>query len=75
MSMIQVKNLKKRFGAVEVLKGVTFDVEKGEVFVIIGPSGSGKSTTLRCLNFIEEYDDGGVLEQERSWPRSTEAAS
>jgi len=59
--MIRVKDLKKRFGTVEVLKGITFDVEKGEVFVIIGPSGSGKSTILRCLNFIEEYDDGEVV--------------
>ncbi len=59
--MIQVKDLKKSFGSVEVLKGVSFDVEKGEVFVIIGPSGSGNSTVLRCLNFIEEYDDGEVI--------------
>jgi polar amino acid transport system ATP-binding protein len=59
--MIQVKDLKKSFGSVEVLKGVSFDVEKGEVFVIIGPSGSGKSTILRCLNFIEEYDGGEVI--------------
>lgn len=61
MPMIRIKDLKKRFGTVEVLKGITFDVEKGEVFVIIGPSGSGKSTILRCLNFIEEYDDGEVV--------------
>ena len=59
--MIQVKDLKKNFGSVEVLKGISFDVEKGEVFVIIGPSGSGKSTILRCLNFIEEYDGGEVI--------------
>ena len=61
MPMIAVKNLRKRFDAVEVLKGVSFDVAQGEVLVVIGPSGSGKSTMLRCLNFIEEYDDGEVL--------------
>ncbi len=61
MPMVQVKNLKKHFGEIEVLMGVSFDVEQGEVFVIIGPSGSGKSTVLRCLNFIEEYDDGEVI--------------
>ncbi len=61
MPMVQVKNLKKHFGEIEVLMGVSFDVQKGEVFVIIGPSGSGKSTVLRCVNFIEEYDDGEVI--------------
>lgn len=60
MSMISVRNLQKRFGEAQVLNGIDFDVESGEVLVVIGPSGSGKSTMLRCLNFIEEYDGGEV---------------
>ncbi len=59
--LIQVQNLRKKFGSVEVLRGISFDVERGEVLAIIGPSGSGKSTLLRCLNFLEEYDGGRVL--------------
>ena len=56
--MIEVKELKKSFGALEVLKGVTFGVDKGEVVVVLGPSGSGKSTVLRCLNLLEDYEGG-----------------
>lgn len=58
--MIQVKNLKKSFGSLQVLKGITKNVEKGEVVVIIGPSGSGKSTFLRCLNMLEDITEGEV---------------
>ena len=58
--MIEVKNLKKSFGDLHVLKGISKDIEKGEVVVIIGPSGSGKSTFLRCLNRLEEITDGEV---------------
>lgn len=58
--MIQVNNLKKSFGELEVLRGITKNIEKGEVVVIIGPSGSGKSTFLRCLNRLEEITDGEV---------------
>jgi polar amino acid transport system ATP-binding protein len=58
--MIQVKNLAKSFGSNRVLNGISFKVDRGEVMVIIGPSGSGKSTVLRCLNFLEEYDEGEV---------------
>lgn len=57
---ILARNLKKSFGAVEVLKGVSLDVAVGEVFGIIGPSGSGKSTLLRCLNSLETIDDGDL---------------
>ena len=60
MSMLDVKNLSKSFGDLEVLKDITFNVEKGEVVAIIGPSGSGKSTLLRCINQLERAD-GGVI--------------
>ena len=58
--MIEVKELKKSFGALEVLKGVSFGVEKGEVVVVLGPSGSGKSTMLRCMNLLEDYEGGEI---------------
>ncbi|WP_027416439.1 ectoine/hydroxyectoine ABC transporter ATP-binding protein EhuA [Aneurinibacillus terranovensis] len=58
--MIRCENVKKRFGDVEVLKGIDLRVEAGEVVVIIGPSGSGKSTFLRCLNYLEKIDNGMV---------------
>ena len=53
MAMLQIKNLRKRFDGPEVLKGVSLDVEKGDVVAILGPSGSGKTTLLRCINFLE----------------------
>jgi len=59
--LIQVRGLHKKFGKLEVLRGVTFEVKRGEVLAIIGPSGSGKSTLLRCLNFLEQYEAGEVL--------------
>ncbi len=59
--MIKVKNLKKNFGNLEVLKGIDFEVKQGEVISIIGPSGSGKSTFLRCLNLIE-IPTSGIIE-------------
>jgi polar amino acid transport system ATP-binding protein len=58
--MIEVDGLRKRFGAVEILRGVTLSVVRGEVAAIIGPSGSGKSTFLRCLNGLERFDAGRV---------------
>ena len=58
--MISVKNLRKNFGKLEVLKGVNVEIKKGEVVVVIGPSGSGKSTFLRCLNLLEEPTDGQI---------------
>lgn len=61
MSILEVKNLKKNFGDVEVLKGIDFTVEKGEVVAIIGSSGSGKTTLLRCLNFLETADEGQIV--------------
>ena len=58
--MIEIKNLKKSFGDLEVLKGIDLHIDEREVVVIIGPSGSGKSTLLRCINFLEEPTDGTV---------------
>ena len=58
---IHVDNLKKNFGKLKVLDGVSVDVYEGEVVVVIGPSGSGKSTFLRCLNRLEEFEDGTVI--------------
>ena len=58
--MISVDNIYKRFGSLEVLKGVSCKIEKGEKVVIIGPSGSGKSTLLRCMNLLEEPTFGEV---------------
>lgn len=59
--MIKVKNLKKRFGDIEVLKYISLEVKKGEIYGIIGHSGAGKSTLLRCLNGLETYDTGSIL--------------
>ncbi|HEX2153373.1 MAG TPA: amino acid ABC transporter ATP-binding protein [Acidimicrobiia bacterium] len=58
---IQVRNLHKRFGTLEVLKGIDFEVRSREVVCIIGPSGSGKSTLLRCVNRLEEPTSGQVI--------------
>jgi polar amino acid transport system ATP-binding protein len=58
--MIDVRNLRKSYGALEVLKEVTFGVGKGEVVVVLGPSGSGKSTMLRCINHLEDYEGGEI---------------
>jgi polar amino acid transport system ATP-binding protein len=58
--IIQITNVHKRFGNVHALKGVSLEIEKGEVVVIIGPSGSGKSTLLRCINRLEEFDAGSI---------------
>ena len=59
-AMIEVSNVVKSFGPLEVLKGVSFQVAQGEVAVIIGASGSGKSTILRCINFLEDFQGGGI---------------
>ena len=56
--MLEIKNIKKKFGSQEVLKGVDLTVNKGDVVAILGPSGSGKTTLLRCMNFLESADDG-----------------
>lgn len=60
MAIIEVSNLKKSFGTLEVLKNITFNVEKNEVVAVIGPSGSGKSTMLRSLVHLEEINGGSI---------------
>ena len=59
--MVQARDIRKAFSGVEVLKGVSLDIHKGEVVAEIGPSGSGKSTFLRCLNHLEVIDSGSVV--------------
>ncbi|MEO8541479.1 MAG: amino acid ABC transporter ATP-binding protein [bacterium] len=61
MALLQVLDLHKRFGQLEVLKGISLDVELGEVVTILGPSGSGKSTLLRCINQLEKANGGDIL--------------
>ena len=61
MPVLQVNNIRKNFGSTEVLKGVSFSLEKGQVLAIIGSSGSGKTTLLRCLNFLESADAGEIF--------------
>lgn len=58
--MIRLKNIKKSFGDLDVIKGVDLDINKGEVISIIGPSGTGKSTLLRCINCLEVADEGEI---------------
>lgn len=64
--MISVKNLTKSFGKLEVLKGISCEIEKGEKVVVIGPSGSGKSSFLRCLNFLETPTSGEIYFEGKS---------
>ena len=59
--MIRIENLYKKFGKLEVLKGIDINIEKGEIIAIIGPSGSGKSTFLRCINRLEEPTEGKIF--------------
>ena len=59
--IIKIEEIHKNFGKIEALRGVSLNVNEGEVVVIIGPSGSGKSTLLRCINRLEEYDKGSII--------------
>ena len=61
MAILEIKNIRKSFGKTEVLKDVSFSMEKGEVVSIIGSSGSGKTTLLRCINFLEKADMGQIV--------------
>ena len=65
MTVLEVKNLKKGFGSTDVLKGVSFSLQQGQVLAIIGSSGSGKTTLLRCLNFLETPDEGEIFVEGR----------
>ncbi|HIU63598.1 MAG TPA: amino acid ABC transporter ATP-binding protein [Candidatus Avacidaminococcus intestinavium] len=59
--MLDIRGLKKNFGDREILKGIDFGVDKGDVVCIIGPSGSGKSTLIRCINFLENLTEGAIV--------------
>ena len=59
--LLEIRGLHKRFGAVEILKGVDLTLQKGEVVSVIGSSGSGKTTLLRCVNLLEEFQDGDIV--------------
>lgn len=59
--MLKIKNLKKKFNGINLFEAINLEVEKGDRLVIIGPSGSGKSTLLRCMNFLEEIDEGQII--------------
>jgi polar amino acid transport system ATP-binding protein len=61
MALVEIKNLNKSFGSNHVLRGIDFTVEQGEVVCVIGPSGSGKSTLLRCVNLLEQPEEGQVI--------------
>ena len=61
MSLVEVADIRKRFGAVEVLKGISLTLEKGEIVAVIGRSGSGKSTMLRCINGLEKVQSGQII--------------
>lgn len=64
-TLLKVENLYKSFGDIEVLHNINFEINKGDIVVIIGPSGSGKSTFLRCLNFLEKPTNGKILLNEK----------
>ena len=61
MAMLEIKGIRKTFGDLEVLKDISFRVEKGDVISVLGPSGSGKTTLLRCMNFLETADEGTII--------------
>src|SRR6187402_3300128 len=61
MSLVELADIRKRFGAVEVLKGLSLTLEKGEIVAVIGRSGSGKSTMLRCINGLEKVQSGQII--------------
>lgn len=65
MCMLEIKNLSKSFGDLEVLRDINLSVQKGEVVVVIGPSGSGKSTMLRCINLLEHPSGGEIVYQDQ----------
>ncbi|WP_026523942.1 amino acid ABC transporter ATP-binding protein [Butyrivibrio sp. MB2005] len=70
MSLLKVNNIHKAFGTNEVLKGINIEVEKGDVVSVLGPSGSGKTTLLRCINFLENADEGELTFDGKTYPFS-----
>ena len=68
--MIEIRGIRKSYGAVEVLRGINLTISSGEILALIGRSGCGKTTLLRCINFLEEYDAGEImLDGELLWYR------
>ena len=67
MAVLEIRNIRKAFGDLEVLRGVDITVEKGDVTAILGPSGSGKTTLLRCINFLENADSGTMVFDNRTY--------
>ena len=65
MNVLEVRNLSKKYGNIEVIKDVSFSVKEGETLVILGPSGSGKSTVLRCINNLEKINSGNIIINEK----------
>ncbi|SCJ71582.1 Methionine import ATP-binding protein MetN [uncultured Clostridium sp.] len=63
--MIKIRDIEKSFGEVKVLKGITLSINEGEIYGLIGHSGAGKSTLLRCINGLEDYNEGSVIVMER----------
>ena len=63
--MLEIKHIKKKFGDQEILTGIDFKIDQGEVVTILGPSGSGKTTLLRCLDFLEQPDEGEMIFRDR----------
>lgn len=67
MSVLEIKDIHKSFGSLNVLNGVNLSVHKGDVIAILGPSGSGKTTLLRCINFLETADQGTMVFDEKEY--------
>jgi polar amino acid transport system ATP-binding protein len=73
--MVQLKGIHKRFGELEVLRGVDLEIARGEVVCVLGPSGSGKSTLLRCVNLLEPPEEGDIHLEERSICKGPDSGS
>jgi polar amino acid transport system ATP-binding protein len=73
--LLRLEGVQKRFGTLEVLRGIDLDVARGEVVCVIGPSGSGKSTLLRCINLLEPPDEGDIYLEGRSICKGSDAPS
>ena len=70
--MIKMQNVKKSFGDIEVLKDISLNINEGEIYGLIGHSGAGKSTLLRCINALEDYNDGSIVVMDKEVNKLTE---